>query len=198
MAKEKKAEVVDETSEKVRSVLRKLVQNAILIGAVVAFIWVAWTMFFRSDPRLQFETIEETADAYTEFVGTYMTSTLLLPGSGDVEYFLGFFDRGSRDFFNANFEALARRKLTRDPERFESLGRDGRRGEAMLFLLNYPPLNGIQRISERRPLEGGNREEVRVVARNQVRRTVVFNRTSGRWIMEDFAGALQDIEGVLN
>lgn len=198
MAKKEVEPAVDDTSEKVRSVLKKLVQNLVLIGAVVGLVWVVWVMAFRSDPRVELDTIEATVEEYTGFVQPYTASALVLPSARDVDYFLGFFDQNSRDFFRANFEEMARRRLVRDPERFEQLGREGRRGEAMLFLINFPPLGGIPRVVERRPADGVNRELVTVVTRDQSRRNVIFVQTSGRWLMEDFAGALPEIQAFMN
>lgn len=196
MAAEKKEEV-DAASEGVRSALLKLGKNALLIGAVVALLVVVWIAVFRSDPRAAHGSIEETIDAYNETVQPYAISRQRLPNPTDVDYFLTFFDAGSRAFFRDHYEEMARRGVVLTPERFDALGRDGRRGEAMLFLLGYPPLSGILTVEQRRPMEG-NREEAIIRDRENRQRRVVFQRSGGRWEMEDFAGAGEALREVFN
>lgn len=186
---EKEEEKVDAASESVRAGLLKLGKNAALLLALAALIAVVWVMVFRSDPRAAQGTIEETIDAYNETIRPYTITRQMLPNPTDVDYFLTFFDSGSRAFFRANFEEMARRRVALTPERFDALGRDGRRGEAMLFLLDYPPLSGIITIDQRRPTEDGA-EEVVVRDRENRPRRVTFRRTGGRWEMDAFAGAL--------
>ena len=193
----KKEEPVDSTSERVRALLIKLLKNILLLAGVVGLLYVGWSMIYRADPRQNHETVEQTVEAYTQLVQGFLASGAVLPTPSDVNYFLTFFDRPSRDFFEQNFEPLARKKLVLTPERFDQLGRDGRRGEAMLFIINYPPLNGILRVPEMRPASN-NRQETVVIDRNQRSHRVTFVQSAGRWEMENFAGQMETIRERLN
>jgi hypothetical protein len=182
----------DPASDAVRNALITIGRNVGILLLLVVLGYLGYMALWGSDPRRRMGDIESTIDAYNAFIQPYASPGGALPSANIVRDFLSFFDDDSRAFFEQNAEAMARDRLIVDPERFARLNRDGHRGEAMLFLAIRPPLAGIARILEKRPIDG-NRTEVVVLDRSNRQHRLVFRQTAGRWVMEDLGGIRQQV-----
>lgn len=182
--------------EQVRRQLQALVRNLGFLLAVVACGWGMYMLFVGSDERRQFGSVEDTLNAYTVFARTYVGSGGGKPSNPAVADYLRFFDRDSRRFFDDNFEQMARARNAFNQDVVLSMTEGERRAEAMLFLVNRPPLSGIVRVETKRPL-GTNVQEVTVVGSDRKTYKIKVREDGGIFLIMEMGGIQGEIVGDL-
>lgn len=161
-------------------------------GAVIAFLgYVVYMMFIGSDPRRELTTVEDTVAAYTQLARGFTGTDPNLPNPAVVGDFLRYFDPDSRRYFEDNYTFMAQVRLELRPQDFNELTDAGRRGHAMLFLVNTPPLGGIARIVAQRD-SGPGRKELDVLAGQEHR--VYMVQRDGLWYFQELAGVIPRVE----
>jgi len=164
-----------------------------LLLAAVGFIFIAYMIFFGSDPRNQLETPEETLAAYTNFSQGFVGNTQARPNDNDVKTFLEFFDGESRSFFEQNYEAIAALQFPVNPKNVNNLSDGRKRSEAVLQLISRPPLGGIGRVTQQRTLEDGALE-ITAISFGGGEATFAMEESMSNWYIRDFAGNLEELQ----
>lgn len=160
-------------------------------AVVVVLGYVLYMMFIGSNPRRELTTVEDTVTAYTQLARSFSGTNPNLPNPAVVGDFLSFFDSDSRDYFEENYGYMAQVRLELRPQDFNELTDAGRRGQAMIFLVNTPPLGGIARITAQRDA-GPARKELDVLA-GQEHRVYMIQR-DGMWYFQELGGVIPRIE----
>ncbi len=193
MADEKKAGVAEsavETAQEGGRKALKVIVWLVLLGALGYFVFM---IFIGSDPRRDYETPAETLQAYSGLVGSYTGGNQARPDSHTVGLILDFYDSGSRDFFEENKRQMARYRLQFDPVRdISQLSNSATRSEAMMYLLEYPPLNGIATIDQQQN-ETPDRVQITARTRGLESRTFFMEERHGIWYIMNLGGRMEDI-----
>lgn len=174
------------------SLRRFLRLGAIVLGiAVLGFI--LYMMFIGSDPRRSLKTPEEALNDYTNFVRGFVGPSAPSPDSTWVGRWLDYFDPATRDWFRSNKDHIARLQMQFDVEQYNRMTDAERGNQAMRYLVNVPPLNGIVSVQQRRN-EGDDKAVVTVRTRTGQPADVTMVRRSGIWYITDLGGARARVE----
>ncbi|MBI1291082.1 hypothetical protein GC173_07540 [bacterium] len=142
-------------NEVVRERLKGLVRSLWIIVPACLLAYAGYMLYFGTNPRKELRTVDQTLASYTSFVAPFSTRAGGRPNPKVVNDWLTFFDADSRRFFEDNVDGIAFTLFQFRPEEFKELSHASRREQAMIAVVSRPPMNGIARVIEQRPIGDG-------------------------------------------
>src|SRR5690606_33324429 len=88
------------------------------------------------------QTAASHIEAYTTLVRHYAPPSSLSPAQGTVAEWLDFFDKDSRDWFEANLDKLSFMQYQNRVDEWKEFTRGKKQMEAMRYVLSVGPLRG--------------------------------------------------------
>ncbi|MCC6546719.1 hypothetical protein IT570_06075 [Candidatus Sumerlaeota bacterium] len=180
-------------SQVFRNSLKSLWRAIVIVVPIVLLVVCIYMIFGGNDPRRKLKTPPETLAAYTHFISSYIGPMAVQPDRMAISQFLQFFDAGSRDFFEKNYEALARQRHQFELEAFKSMSTDSKRADAMLNLAQREPLSGFGAIKTSQNPKP-DQVEIHVDTRTNKQVTVTLEKSGSIYYIEDFAGLKPALE----
>ncbi|MDX2177898.1 MAG: hypothetical protein SF028_15665 [Candidatus Sumerlaeia bacterium] len=181
-----------EAAEQVRQIVRGLGKLLSWIIPIAILVWLV-TSFEGTKSLKKTDKPEEFVANYATFTSVFASSPDRVPSPIEYRSWLGFFDRESREFFEANASRIAARFNPEGQAAMAGRSVEEVRLEAMRLALRTAPLSG--RFAVARSVTGDDGLHTLTLAAGRREFEVKIRRDGERWEFLDLMGQREALAG---
>lgn len=187
---EKKEELPPLTAAEVsRDLIRWSFKAITWLIPIAALVWICMQIFCKQTAE-SLTKPETFLDSYSKFAIEFTDVASPLPSPKQVDAWLDFFDKESRDLFEENQSRMALRSRFGNTGAMEGKSSETTRMEAMSFAVTIFPLNGRYTV-RRMELNPEGTEAKAIIETGSRELEVVIRKDGRRWVFTNFAGAAE-------